>query len=173
MRAAVFSFIGRVPVTLGLVAVIVAVGFVGQGLWSATEQQPWWSAIAYGLPSFQQGRWWTPLTGTFFVASPLLYIPTLIGFFWMALLEWKRGSRAAFAYFGAGQLVAILATAAFLYFASMLPWPWAIELAGSLDVGPSGGTVACFAACVGLFASPWRQRGWLIAFLYAAISVLF
>jgi len=172
-RSAVTRVVTRIPATLALVAVIIVVGVVGQGLWSATSQQPWWNAVAYGLPAFEEGRWWTPVSGTFFVISPLVYIVTLIGFAWMGLLEWQRGSKVALAYFGAGQLVAVIASALFLFFAAMLPWPWAVELAGTLDVGPSGGTFACFAACVGLFASPWRQRGWIIVFGYAAIGVLF
>ncbi len=167
------AVISRVPATVVLVAVILVVGLAGQGLWSATSQQPWWQTIAYGLPAFLEGRWWTPVTGTFFVTMPWVYVTTIIGFFWMGLLEWQRGSRVALAYFGGGQLVAILATAAFLFVAGMLPWPWAVHLATVLDVGPSGGTMACFAACVGLFASPWRQRGWIVVFGYAAISVLF
>ena len=94
-------------------------------------------------------------------------------FGWMALMESRRGSRIALAYFGAGQLVAVLVTAGFLFFASMLAWPWAIELAGMLDVGPSGGTMACLAACVSLLGSPWRQRAWIAVFGFAVISVLF
>lgn len=33
--------------------------------------------------------------------------------------------------------------------------------------------MACIAASVGLLAAPWRQRGWVILFVYAAISLLF
>jgi len=173
MLVLIRSAVGRIPATLGLLVLLLAVGVIGQGLWSATQDKPWWEAVAYGLPALQEGRWWTPVTGTFFVITPWVYLPTVVGFLWVGLLEWRRGSRIALAYFGGGQIVAILATAAFLFFASMLPWPWAEQLAGTLDVGPSGGTMACLAACVGLFPSPWRQRGWIIVFGYAAISLLF
>lgn len=33
--------------------------------------------------------------------------------------------------------------------------------------------MACIAASVGLLGAPWRQRGWVIVFVYAAISLLF
>ncbi|WP_291054278.1 phosphatidylglycerol lysyltransferase domain-containing protein [Herbiconiux sp.] len=167
------DIVTRIPATLALVAVVLIVGVAGQGLWSPTAQQPWWESVAFGVPALQDGRWWTPVTGTFFVAEPWGYLFAVLGFFWMGLLEWQRGWRRALLYFGAGQLVAVLATAAFLWLASMLPWPWAITLAGMLDVGPSGGTMACFAACVSLFASPWRQRGWIIVVGYTAIGLLF
>ncbi|WP_290807454.1 DUF2156 domain-containing protein [Herbiconiux sp.] len=173
MKRIVGRAVSRLPATLTVVAVVLVVGLVGQGLWSATIDQPWWEQVAFGLPAFQDGRWWTPLTGTFFVAHPVGYVFAIVGFFWMGLLEWRRGSRVALAYFGAGQLVAVLATAAFLWAAGQLPWPWAVNLAGQLDVGASGGTMACFAACVSLFASPWRQRGWIIVVGYAAIGLLF
>lgn len=164
--------IRAVPATLVLVALILAAGIIGQGLWRPVTEQPWFDAVAYGLPALADGRWWTPFTGTIFVAHPLVYIPTLLSIVGLGYLELKRGTRVALLYFGFGQLFAIFATAAFLMFASMLPWPWAVTLAGQLDVGASGGTMACIAASVGLLAAPWRQRGWVIVFAYAAISLL-
>ncbi|MFG6445628.1 bifunctional lysylphosphatidylglycerol flippase/synthetase MprF [Microbacterium sp. P07] len=172
-RSRAASVLTRLPATLTLVAVVLIVGVIGQGLWSPTPQQPWWDSVAYGLPALEQGRWWTPLSGTFFVVSPWAYVPTIASFFWVGVLEWQRGARVTLAYFVSGQLVAVLATALFLFFASMAPWPWAVNLAGMLDVGPSGGTMACFAACVGLFASPWRQRGWIVVVGLTALGVLF
>lgn len=161
-----------VPATLALLILIIAAGLVGQGLWRPVTEQPWFEAVAYGLPALEAGRWWTPFTGTFFVAHPVVYIPTLLSLIGLGYLEMKRGARIALLYFGFGQLFAIFATAAFLMFASLLPWPWAVTLAGQLDVGASGGTMACIAASIGLLAAPWRQRGWVIVFAYAAISLL-
>jgi lysylphosphatidylglycerol synthetase-like protein (DUF2156 family) len=160
------------PATLTLLVLLLAVGVVGQGLWRPVTEQPWFDAVAYGLPTFEAGRWWTPITGTFLVAHPLVYIPTLLSLAGLGFLEVKRGSRVALLYFGFGQLFAIFATAAFLMFGRLLPWPWAITLAGQVDVGASGGTMACIAASIGLLAAPWRQRGWVVVFAYAAISLL-
>jgi lysylphosphatidylglycerol synthetase-like protein (DUF2156 family) len=160
------------PATLTLLVLLLAVGVVGQGLWRPVTEQPWFDAVAYGLPAFEAGRWWTPITGTFLVAHPLVYIPTLLSLAGLGFLEVKRGSRVALLYFGFGQLFAIFATAAFLMFGRLLPWPWAITLAGQVDVGASGGTMACIAASIGLLAAPWRQRGWVVVFAYAAISLL-
>lgn len=169
----VIAVLGRIPATLVLLLVLIAVGVIGQGLWSATSAKPWFESIAYGLPALIEFKLWTPFTGTFFVMEPWIYIPTVIGFVWVGLLEWQRGSRMMLAYFVGGQIVAVLSAALFLFFASMLPWPWADQLALVRDVGPSGGTMACFAACVSALPAPWRQRGWVIVFGYAAISVLF
>ncbi|MDX2376262.1 DUF2156 domain-containing protein [Microbacterium sp. LRZ72] len=159
------------PATLVLIALMIAAGVAGQGLWQPVTGQPWFDAVAYGLPALESGRWWTVVTGTFLVAHPLVYIPTLLSFAGMAFVELRRGSRVALLYFTIGQLFAIFATAAFLMVGQLLPWPWAIDLAGQLDVGPSGGTMACIAAAVGLLRAPWRQRGWLVVFTYAAVSL--
>jgi lysylphosphatidylglycerol synthetase-like protein (DUF2156 family) len=163
----------RLPGTLGVVGLILVIGLIGQGLWTPTAAQPWWDDVAYGVPAFREGRWWTPLVGTFFVVEPAVYLPTLLGFAGMALLEWRRGTRTALLTFGVGQLLAVLVTAAFLAVASQLPWAWAVGLADSADVGPSGGTLACIAACTTLLPSPWRQRLWVIVVSYAALGVLF
>ena len=161
-----------VPATLVLIALILVVGVAGQGLWRPVTEQPWFDAVAYGLPALEAGRWWTPFTGTFFVTQPVVYIPTILGFVGMAFLEARRGSRVALLYFGFGQLFAIFASAAFLMFGRLLPWPWAVALASQLDVGASGGTMACIAAAIGLLAAPWRQRGWVTVFAYATISLV-
>lgn len=163
----------RLPATVSVVILVLIVGVVGRGLWSPIVDRPWWDDLSYGVPAFEAGQWWTPLTGTFLVVSPLVYIPTVLGFAGMAYLEWKRGWRTALLVFGAGQIIAILVSAALLWAGALFPWPWAVELAGMRDVGPSGGTMACIAACAGLLPNPWRQRLWVIVFGYAVIGFLF
>ena len=77
---------------------------------------------------------------------------------------WSTGAaaRVALAYFGVGQLFAIFASALLLWLVALLPWPWAQAEALELDVGPSGGTIACIAAAAGLLVAPWRVRAWLV-----------
>lgn len=169
----VLSIARFAPATWAFLAVLLAVGVVGQGLWSPTQDQPWFPDLAYGLPSFEAGRWWTPLTGTFLVAQPLGYIPTILFFGGMAYVEHRRGTRFALAWYGLGQAFSIAATAVFLLVASIPPWPWARELAAALDVGPSGGAMALVAIAAGLLPPPWRQRAWILVFGAAAVGVLF
>jgi len=163
----------RLPATLTLLLLLLIAGVAGQGLWSSFVEHPWFDAVAYGLPALEAGRWWTPLSGAFFVTHPLVYLGTIPSLLGMALLEWRRGSGRAALWFGAGQLAAVLVSAAFLLLARGLPWPWAVELAGQLDVGPSGGTMACIAAAVATLRAPWRQRAWLAVFGYALVGLLF
>ncbi len=163
----------RVPGTLTMIALILVVGVVWQGLWRPFEESDLFDVVAYGLPAFEAGRWWTPLTGTFFVNQPWVYVFTITGFAGMAYLEFRRGSRIALAYYWVGQLFAIFATALLLWGFSQLPWAWAETQAAALDVGASGGTMACVAAAIGLFRSPWRVRAWLVLLGFVFIAMLF
>lgn len=169
----VAAVLRRIPATLAMVAVILAVGVIWQGLWTPFEKTDLFGTVAYGLPNLAQGMWWTPLTGTFFVNEPWVYLFTISGFWGMAYLEYRRGTRVALAYYWVGQLFAILATALVLFVASQLPWAWAQEQAQALDVGASGGTMACIAAAIGLFRPPWRVRGWLVLLGFVFIAMLF
>ena len=167
------AVVRRIPATLTMVLLILIVGVAWQGLWRPFESTPLFDGVAYGLPNFLEGKWWTPLTGTFFVNAPWVYLFTISGFWGMAYLEFRRGSRVALAYYWIGQLFAMFATALVLLLASQLPWAWAATQAQALDVGASGGTMACIAAAVGLFRPPWRVRGWLVLLGFVFISMLF
>ncbi len=163
----------RIPATLTLIAVILAVGVVFAGLWIPFEDSELWEVVAYGLPALLEGRWWTPITGTFFVNHPVVYIFTIASFVGMAYLEWRKGSRVALAYFGVGQLFAIFGSALLLWLFALLPWPWAQVQAMELDVGPSGGTFACLAAAAGLLAAPWRVRAWVVLLGFIVVTLFF
>lgn len=169
----VIAVVRRIPATLTMVLLILVVGVASRGLWTPFEDTALFPTVAYGLPNLTDGKWWTPLTGTFFVNEPWVYVFTLAGFWGMAYLEFRRGSRVALAYYWIGQLFAIFATALLLFVLSQFPWAWATEQAQALDVGASGGTMACIAAAVGLFRPPWRVRGWLILLGFVFIAMLF
>lgn len=161
----------RVPVTLGLGVVLLLVGVVSGGLWTPFEASDAFVQVAYGLPAFAEGRWWTPFTGTFFVSQPWVYlagVPVLVA---MAFLEYRRGSRVTAALFAIGQLFSVLAAAGLLWVGALLPWSWAQEQATALDVGPSGGMFACVAGALVLLPSPWRLRAWTV--FIAVLSVAF
>jgi lysylphosphatidylglycerol synthetase-like protein (DUF2156 family) len=173
VRHPVVRVAARIPATLILVVVLLAVGVIWGGLWSPFEDSELFDLVAYGLPSLRQGLWWTPLTGTFFVNLPWVYILTVTGFAGMAYLEFRRGTRIALAYFAGGQLFAVLGAALLFWLAAMLPWPWAQFESLATDVGPSGGTMACIAAAVGLLVAPWRNRVWLVLLAFVFVAVLF
>jgi phosphatidylglycerol lysyltransferase len=163
----------RIPATLTMIALILVAGIVWQGLWRPFEESDLFDVVAYGLPALQDGRWWTPVTGTFFVDLPWVYLFTIASFAGMAYLEFRRGSRVALAYYWVGQLFAIFAAALVLWTLSALPWEWAQQQAAALDVGASGGTMACLAAAAGLLRAPWRVRAWLVLLGFVFVAMLF
>ncbi len=169
----VLTFLGRIPATLAFVVILLAAGVVWQGLWAPFDQSATFDVVAYGLPALLEGRWWTPFTGTFFVNQPWVYIFTIAGFWGMAYLEFSRGSRVALLYYWIGQLFAVFGTALLLSVLSLAEWDWAQSEAAALDVGPSGGTMACIAAAIGLFRPPWRVRAWLVLLGFVFIAMLF
>ncbi|HWM14969.1 MAG TPA: DUF2156 domain-containing protein, partial [Microbacterium sp.] len=77
------------------------------------------------------------------------------------------------AYFGIGQLFAIFGSALLVWLFAYLPWPWAQAEALALDVGPSGGTMACIAAAAGLLAAPWRVRAWVVLLGVTFVALFF
>lgn len=172
-RSRVLRFVRRIRATLVAVLVIVGVGVVSTSVWRPFARHAAWDRLAYGLPAFAEGRWWTPLTGTLLVSHPWLFILTVAGFWGMAYLEFRRGWRVALAYFAVGQLFAMFATALLLWLLAFTPSSWAHAQSVLLDSGPSGGTFACMAAAIGLFASPWRTRGWLVLLAFLSVTVLF
>lgn len=171
---AILGVLRRLPATGAFLALILVCGVVWQGLWTPFEDSAAFEAVAYGLPAFEAGRWWTPITGTFFVVQPWVYVATLLGLWGFAVLEYLRGWKVALAYYAIGQLFAIFGAALLLWVFSLVPgWSWATEQAATLDVGPSGGAFACMAAAAGLFASPWRLRVLLVLIAAAFTGLLF
>lgn len=169
------TVLSRVPATWLLIGVLLGAGLITGGLWRPIAGHPLYEHLAYGLPSFEKGRWWTPLSGTFLLDTPIAYPIIILGFWGMAYLEWKRGTRVALAYFFGGQLFAILGAAFLLWSAVTLApdWAWAAKEAASVDVGPSGGLFACIAAAITVMPSPWRLRGWLVVLAFVIVNMMF
>ncbi|MCU4671011.1 bifunctional lysylphosphatidylglycerol flippase/synthetase MprF [Microbacterium fluvii] len=173
-RRRIGTVLARFPVTLGLVLAILAAGVIWQGLWTPFEDSAWFDRVAYGLPALEAGRWWTPITGAFFVVQPWVYLPTILALCGMAFLEHMRGWKVALAYFWIGHLFAVFATALTVWLLAFVEkWAWAQEQAATLDVGPSAGAFACMAAAAGLFVTPWRVRAWLVLLATAIVGLLF
>ncbi|WP_231563119.1 bifunctional lysylphosphatidylglycerol flippase/synthetase MprF [Microbacterium mangrovi] len=169
----VLRVISRTRVTLISIGVLLLIGAITGALWRPFLYNPLWDSVAYGLPAFQAGRWWTPVTGTFFVSHPALYSVTILSFAGMAYLELRRGWRVAMLYFWIGQLFAVFGAALLLWLLTYTPSLWAVVVAENTGVGPTAGTFACIAAATGLLPAPWRVRGWLVLLATLLVTLLF
>ncbi|MDQ1129986.1 bifunctional lysylphosphatidylglycerol flippase/synthetase MprF [Microbacterium sp. SORGH_AS_0888] len=163
----------RIPATLTIVAAFLLVGALTAALWRPFAGGDLWHALAYGLPALEEGRWWTPVTGTFFASQPWIYPVVIAGFWGMAYLELRRGWKVALAYFAGGQLFSVLGAALLIWLLAATGWPWAVTQASMLDVGPSGGVMACIAAAIALFVQPWRVRAWIVLLAFVFVTMVF
>ncbi|OJX64709.1 MAG: hypothetical protein BGO95_02955 [Micrococcales bacterium 73-13] len=161
--AAVLRLVARHPATTAFVAVYLAAGIASSALWRPLRDQPWYEWVAYGIPAFEAGRWWTPVTGSLFSEVPWHY--ALVGLLAVAAMGWlehRRGWRLAIVGFWIGQLVGVIATAALIDMLRLTGWGWAVELGKALDVGPSCGLLVVAALGIATMRAPWRFRGRLV-----------
>jgi lysylphosphatidylglycerol synthetase-like protein (DUF2156 family) len=163
-----------VPFTIGVVALMVALGIVTMTLWDPLEDRSLRDTVAYGLPAFQDGRWWTPATGAFFALTPAQYLPVVGG---AAVLlgwsEWRLGTRRVAIAAVSSHLVGVLGAAMVLLPLSATGWGWAERTATMLDTGFSAGVLGAAAAASVTLLPPWRGRVRLLLSLYVVLSFLY
>ncbi len=164
----------RLPFTATLVAAVLVVAILARTLWDPLEGQSWRSQVAYGLPAFEDGHWWTVLTGAFFAMRPSQYVPILLG---LAVLvgftEWRLGARRTALVVLGCHVFGVLATAGLLFLVGGHGWDWATELAGTVDAGPSAGFLGGAAAATATLAPPWRGRLRILLASYVVIMLLY
>ncbi|MER7581921.1 DUF2156 domain-containing protein [Kitasatospora sp. NPDC097691] len=173
-RAVAATTIRRFPFTITVCAVILVTGLAVGGLWHAVSDRSWYPDVAYGLPSFEDGRWWTLVTGSPLCATPLDYLPMLLAAgLLIGLAEARLGSRWAAAATLLGQLGAVLLAALLLLVLRHTGWSWAVEQARAIDVGLSAGILCAGAVASAALASPWRQRLRLGLIAYVGVWLLY
>jgi lysylphosphatidylglycerol synthetase-like protein (DUF2156 family) len=171
----VLSLAWRLPFTSSVVAVMLALGLVTGTLWSALESRPLFGQVAYGLPAFEAGRWYTVVTGALFALEPAQYLPVAGGFLLLTgFAEYHLGTRRVAIAAIATQAVAVVAAAGILWvLTTTTEWAWAVRLADDLDVGFSAGMLGAVAAATVALRPPWRARVRLAIVTYAVLMFLY
>ncbi len=168
------ALIKRLPFTFGVVSLMLVLGVATGSLWDELQGRPLFDVVAYGLPAFQDGRWWAVGPGSLFALTPWQYLPVAGGFLLLVgWAEWHVGPRRVAIATVAGQVVAVLGSAALLVPLSASGWSWAVRISDDLDVGFSAGALAAVAAATVAVPPPWRGRLRLTLGLYAVISFLY
>jgi hypothetical protein len=164
----------RLPFTTTVVVAMLIVGLATGALWRQAMDQPWYPDVAFGLPSFVAGRWWTLVSGAFFALTPWFYLP-LVGSFalFVGWAEFHLGTRLTVAVTVVGQVLAVLGAALFLFVVQSPDWPWATATATQLDVGFSAGALAVAAVASAMLRPPWRLRVRLALGIYALAAAFY
>ncbi|MEU4806536.1 hypothetical protein [Actinosynnema sp. NPDC023587] len=164
----------RVPFTASVVAVMLVVGVATGSLWTEASAQPWYGQVAFGVPAFEEGRWWTPVTGAFLAFVPVAYLPMTGSFaLFVGAAEWLRGTRFAVVAAVVSHLGAVLLSVLLLLVLRETGWEWAVRVAGTVDVGFSAGALAVGAVVSASLPQPWRGRVRLGLGLYVVASFVF
>ncbi|MEC3980777.1 DUF2156 domain-containing protein [Amycolatopsis sp. H20-H5] len=164
----------RLPFTSITVLVMLVLAVGSGSLWGAAQDKPWYSSVAYGLPSMEAGHWWALLTGPLFSVVPLYYLPMVGSFALFAgFAEWRLGTRRAAAITIGWQLLSVVVAVQFLALSRSSGWDWAERMSVTLDVGFSGGALAAVAVASATIRSPWRLRLRAGLCIYAGVAIVY
>ncbi|PZQ88211.1 MAG: hypothetical protein DI534_12150 [Leifsonia xyli] len=169
----VIRLLSRYRVTVGMLTAFLAVNIVNGALTRYFElDDPFYRDVAYGLPSLLDGRWWTLVTGMFFVSNLWIYIPILIQYaITSALYERRAGhARTLLVTFG-GQVLGSLVTSLVVLAALPTGWHWAKDPGSDLDTGMSIAAFALLGALTAAMQPVWRRRVRIVG--WALVIVLF
>ncbi|MEO6957507.1 MAG: hypothetical protein ABI137_12255, partial [Antricoccus sp.] len=170
----VIALAKRVPFTASYVVITLVLAIALGTLWSGIETKSWYDYVAYGLPSFEKGRWYTLITGNFFALFPVYYL-FVVGLF--ALLtgfaEWRLGTKRTILITVGYQFAAVLLTALLFLIFRHTGWEWVSQRATETDVGFSAGMLAAFSAATATVRPPWRLRLRLLLWVYVIFSIMF
>jgi phosphatidylglycerol lysyltransferase len=162
----------RIPVTLSVLVVLLIVGTLTGTLFApADPNDATVTALQFGLPAFQEGRWWTIYTGAVTFNDPAFYlfVGALLGV-GLGLYERRVGSLRAATALVVTHTVGVVVPALLLWPLAGSDWAWAAHLADQLDAGLSAGGFGVAGAATALLNRPWRGR--IRIFLTAFFIVL-
>ncbi|EWT06456.1 hypothetical protein N864_21185 [Intrasporangium chromatireducens Q5-1] len=161
------------PLTITAVATVTAIGLVTGALTSSITADRLSDTLGYGLPAFEDGRWWTLLSGALLAVSPWGYLPVLVALAVLgAIAERRLGTRPTLVAMVICHVGGVVGAAAFIALADAVGWERFARLADLTDAGPSAGFVGAVTVATAAFTPRWRFR-WRLGLLgYVAASVV-
>jgi lysylphosphatidylglycerol synthetase-like protein (DUF2156 family) len=158
----------RHPFTAAGFAVIVTLGVLFGSFATPIGEHVWGSRLSYGVPAFEDGRWWSVFTGVPFAITPLCYVAVLASFAaFVGLAEHRLGTAKAMAVWTIGHVAGVFGAIALVDLTGS-------ALVSALDFGPSGGAMAAAAVVTATFPPRWRfwARAGLIAYVVGSLLVI-
>ena len=166
------GIITKIPATLSLVFITLAIGVYSKALWNSAEQSGLVDKFGYGLEAIRNGELSNIFIGAFISPEPWMYItvmiPLLIG---GGYLEYRYGALKMIVALIASHIFSVLFVAGILLIFSNLNVGWAVELSKTYEVGMSNAAFGALgAATAGLAVSlKIRLRVGISLFLLAMI----
>lgn len=166
--------LGRIPVTLVTLAVLLTAGAVTGTLFApADPDDPIITTMEFGLPAIREGRVWTVFTGAITFRDPefYLFVGAMLGV-GLGLYERRVGSLRAATALIVTHTAGVVVPALLLWPLAGSSWRWASTLAGELDSGLSAGGFGVAAAATALLSPPWRARWRTLGTAFLVVQVL-
>ena len=149
----------KAPVTIALVVLLWVIGAVTGSLLDGPSESLQ-ETVAAGVPAFQDGNWWTPVTAAFFAADLFTYIVvTVLLLVLGSLFERRYGSLKMAWMTLLVQIVGVAAGVGVIALSDALfDWLWADYLASDLTVGTSTLIAGLLMTYSGGLSALWRRR---------------
>lgn len=165
--------VASLPLTITALTTLIAIGLLTGALTSTVTAARLTDTLGYGLPAFEDGRWWTLVSGALLAVNPWDYLPVLAGLAVLgAIAERRLGSRSALLAMVVCHTAGIVGASAVVALAEAVGWERFAPLAALTDAGPSAGFIGAAAVATAAFTPRWRFR-WRAGLLaYVAVSVL-
>lgn len=162
------------PFTATYVVVALVLSVVFGTLWSPAQDMSWYPDISYGLPSLEDGKWWTLVTGLPFAVLPWQNLFVIGGFaVLVGYAEGRLGTARTVVITFASQLIAVLAGSLLLAVTRDAGWEWAVEKATETDLGFSAGMLGVAAVATATIRPPCRMRARLALWAYVLFAFLY
>jgi phosphatidylglycerol lysyltransferase len=168
------KYAAQMPFTAALTLIVIAAGIASEAFWNPVSNRGWYHDFAFGVPAFEDGKYWTPFTGWAVGPTPGLFIVSLAVL--IAVVGWaeiRLGTEWTAVVAIVGQLVGQVGGTVVVMIMRETNWEWAHALAEVRGVGFSTAIVALLAAISATLRSPWRLRVRAALAAYVAASFLF
>ncbi len=164
----VTQLLRRYPFTTGGLVFVIALGVLFGTFVTPVAGGPLAERLAYGVPAFADGRWWSVFTGVPFAITPLCYLAVLGSFAaFVGFAEHRLGTARAAGVWATGHVAGVFGALALVDLTGS-------ALVSSVDVGPSGGAMAAAAVLTATFRP--RTRFWtrlgLVAYAVGSLLVI-
>lgn len=170
----ILRILKKTPGTIVLLVLVLLVGIFTKSLWHSAEKFGLVSQYGYGIPSFQEGRWWTILIGMPISPEPWMFvIILLVMVVGCGYLEYRYGTVRMLGVMLITQIASVLITAIILLFFAKFNVIWAVQLSKVRDVGMSNAGFGAIGAATAGFTYIWRQRFRVAILLYCLTAVLY